>query len=259
MTGTGTTGIDLNSDTGERFSFQRAPGEEKLFQYITSANIACGFHSGDPVQMARTVLLCKEYNVQVGAHPGLPDPLGFGRRNMDLSVEELEAYLLYQLGSLHHIAMSSGVPVKHVKLHGALYNTAAKDEALSREVIKAVKSINRDIILVAPFGSVMHRLAVDLGCRVAAEAFADRAYNRDGSLVPRKVAGSVISDPDLVAGRLIAIVRGEVPTIDGFTLKIKADTICIHGDTTGARDLVERIRTALAGENIPVVHMDRLV
>ncbi|MCL6448169.1 MAG: LamB/YcsF family protein [Armatimonadetes bacterium] len=252
-------GIDLNSDTGERYSFQKALGEEKLFQNITSANIACGFHAGDPVQMARTVRLCREYNVQVGAHPGLPDPLGFGRRNMEISPEELEYYLLYQLGSLHHIARSLGVPVKHVKLHGALYNAVTKDEALSREVIRIVNKVDRDMILVAPFGSVMHRVALDLGSRVAVEAFADRAYDRTGALVPRKVEGSVITDPGRVVERVLGIVRGEVTTIEGLILRIQADTICLHSDTTGALSLIENIRRALANENIPVVSMDQLV
>lgn len=259
MTGHACKGIDLNSDTGERYSFQKALGEEKLFQNITSANIACGFHAGDPVQMARTVRLCREYGVQVGAHPGLPDPLGFGRRNMDITPEELGAYLLYQLGALHHIAGSLGAPVKHVKLHGALYNTVAKDEALAREVIGVIGRISRDLILVAPFGSVMHGVAVDLGVRVAAEAFADRAYDRTGALVPRKVAGAVISDPDRVVERVLAIVRGEVKTIEGSTLKVQAHTICLHGDTPGALALAERIRGALENEKIPVKCMDSLV
>lgn len=259
MMGHACKGIDLNSDTGERYSFQKALGEEKLFRNITSANIACGFHAGDPVQMARTVMLCREYNVQVGAHPGLPDPMGFGRRHMDITPEELGGYLLYQLGALHHIAAAQGVRVSHVKLHGVLYNTAAGDEALSREVIETILRVDRDLILVAPCGSVMHRVALDLGARVAAEAFADRTYDRSGALVPRKVEGAVISDPDRVADRALAIAGGEIPTIDGRVIKIKAHTICLHGDTPGAAELAQKIRRALAGRNIPAVRMDRLV
>lgn len=259
MTDGACKGIDLNSDTGERYSFQKAPGEEKLFRSITSANIACGFHAGDPVQMARTVKLCREYNVQVGAHPGLPDPMGFGRRHMDITPGELGGYLLYQLGALHHIAAAQGVRVSHVKLHGVLYNSAAGDEAMSREVIETVRRIDRDLILVAPCGSVMQRLAQDLGVRVAGEAFADRAYDQSGALVPRKVEGAVISDPDRVAERVLAIAGGEIATIDGRALKIKAHTVCLHGDTPGAADLAENIRRNLAGRDIPVVRMDQLI
>lgn len=178
---------------------------------------------------------------------------------MEISPEELEYYLLYQLGSLHHIAGSLGVPVKHVKLHGPLYNTVTKDEALSREVIRIVNKVDRDMILVAPFGSAMHRVAVDLGVRVAVEAFADRAYDRTGALVPRKVDCSVITDPGRVAERVLGIVRGKVTTIEGLTLKMRADTVCLHGDTAGALSLIENIRRALANENAPVVRMDQLV
>ena len=252
-------GIDLNCDTGESFSFEDRSDAEGLFRSITSAYIACGFHAGDPVQMARTVKLCRDYGVQAGAHPGLPDLWGFGRRRLDLSGEELEYYLLYQLGALHHIALSLGVAVRHVKLHGVLYNTVTADESQSRQVIRTLEKIDRRLILVAPFGSVMHRLAGELGVRVAVEAFADRAYDRHGALVPRSVAGAVISDPDQVVERVLGIVSGEVTTIEGLPLKIKAQTICLHGDTSGAVELSGRIRRALEEAKIPVLPMETLV
>jgi UPF0271 protein len=201
--------VDLNCDTGETFSFQRPEGEE-LFKFITSANIACGFHAGDPVRMAKTVKTCLEHGVQLGAHPGLPDIMGFGRRNIDISPEELEYYLLYQLGALSCIANYLGCRVKHVKLHGALYNMVAKNESLSLKFIETLEKIDRELIVVVPFASITHKVALDKGARVAVEAFADRAYDENGALVSRSVKGAVISDPDLVIKQVADIVKGEI-------------------------------------------------
>ncbi|HBV99428.1 MAG: hypothetical protein JL50_13155 [Peptococcaceae bacterium BICA1-7] len=252
-------GIDLNCDTGEAFSFQKNYRPERLFESITSANIACGFHAGDPVQMIRTLRLCSESGVQAGAHPGLPDPLGFGRRRLDISPEELDSYLLYQLGALKYMAGSLGVQLKHVKLHGYLYNMTSSDQELSRRIIGLLERVDKNIILVAPCGSVMHRTALDLGARVAAEAFADRAYDRKGNIVPRSEPGAVITDPAEVIDRVVGIARGEIVSVDGSVLKLKADTVCLHGDTPGAVELAQGIRRALQESAIPVRSMENLV
>jgi UPF0271 protein len=251
--------IDINCDSGESYGFEKRNDEERLFSIITSANIACGFHAGDPLRMDMTIRQCKDNGLQIGAHPGYPDPIGFGRRNMDIDPEEIGLHLLYQWGALEKIALASGVAVKHIKLHGALYNKAARDELLSKEIFRILSKINRDIILVCPFGSTMYDLAMECQIRVAGEAYADRAYLKDGSLAPRGVAGAVITDPDKIAERTLEIIKGEIKTLDGFICKVKADTICIHSDTKGAFVLAEEIVKTLLEQGISLVSLDKII
>ncbi|NTW05192.1 MAG: LamB/YcsF family protein [Peptococcaceae bacterium] len=250
--------IDVNCDTGESYGYEK-DDDEGLFSIITSANVACGFHAGDPLRMDKTVRLCKDNGVQIGAHPGYPDPMGFGRRDMEITPEEIGLYLLYQWGALEQIARASGMVVKHIKLHGALYNKAARDELLSREIFRLLERIDIDVVLVCPFGSTMYDLAMEYEIRVAGEVYADRAYLRDGSLAPRGTTGAVIADPDKIAERTLEIIRGEIKTLEGFIYKVKADTICIHSDTKGAFGLAEKITKTILEQGISLLPLDKII
>ncbi|HDL85043.1 MAG TPA: LamB/YcsF family protein [Candidatus Acetothermia bacterium] len=236
--------VDLNCDMGESFGRYELPVSEKVMTRITSANIACGFHAGDPMVMARTVAQCKEYGVAVGAHPGFPDLLGFGRREMAITPQEARNYLLYQVGALQAFCTSAGVKIQHVKPHGALYNMATQNEQLAHGLIDGLLSLSPRPILVALSGSRFAQLAEAAGLRVCHEVFADRAYDHDGFLVSRSVDGAVINDSEAIAQRALRMVeRGEVETIDGDVIRLQADSICIHGDnptaTAGVISLVE--------------------
>lgn len=236
--------IDLNCDMGEGFGRYDILVSSEVMRRITSANIACGFHAGDPMVMARAVAQCKKYGVAVGAHPGFPDLLGFGRREMAITPQEARNYLLYQVGALQAFCMSAGVKLQHVKPHGALYNMATQNEQLANGLIDGLLSLSPRPILVALSGSRFAQLAEEAGLHVCHEAFADRAYDRDGFLVPRSVDGAVIHDSEAIAQRALSMVeRGEVETIDGGVIRLQADSICIHGDnptaTAGVISLVE--------------------
>ncbi|MCL4424136.1 MAG: LamB/YcsF family protein [Firmicutes bacterium] len=245
--------IDLNSDMGEAFGAYRLGQDRELMNYVTSANIACGFHAGDPRVMEETVALAREKGVGVGAHPGFPDLVGFGRREMRLSEAELRSDLIYQMAALDGFCRTVGMKLQHVKLHGALYNMAVSDENLAQAVVRAVRDYDRDLILVASPGSAMIKAGEKLGLPVANEVFADRAYNPDGTLVSRRVPGAVLHDPAEVAGRALEMVReGWVKAVDGSRLPLKADTICVHGDTPGAADLARQIRRLLEGNGVRV-------
>ncbi|MCD6156996.1 MAG: LamB/YcsF family protein, partial [Euryarchaeota archaeon] len=222
--------IDLNSDLGESFGRYKLGMDEEVMKYITSANVACGFHAGDPVVMRRTVRIAKENNVRVGAHPGYPDLMGFGRRYMKLSRDEARNYVLYQIGALYAFLKAEGMSMQHVKPHGALYNALVSDEELAYGVIEGVLDFDKNLIFVALAGSKVVEIAEGIGLKVAREAFADRAYRKDGTLVPRSVPGAVIHDREEVVRRVINIVEEErVRTIDGEWIEIHADTICVHG------------------------------
>jgi len=222
--------------------------------YITSANIACGFHAGDPMVMAQTVNLAKQYKVTVGAHPGYPDLMGFGRRDMTLTKEEVKNYIIYQVGALQAFARVVGVKLEHIKPHGALYNMAADDEALSKAIIEAVDSIDTKIILFALSKSKTAKMAAEAGLRVACEVFADRAYNPDGSLSSREVPGAIIEDPKVVIERAIKMVKnGTVVAINGAVVELgKVHTICVHGDTPTAVELVKSLKKGLIDAGIEV-------
>lgn len=243
--------VDLNSDLGEGFGSYKMGMDEEILKVITSANIACGWHGGDPVLMMKTAKLAKDNQVALGAHPSYPDLMGFGRRKMEISPEEARAYVSYQVGAMEAFARAQGLELQHVKLHGAFYNTAMADEDLARAVIEACQAINPKLVHLALSGSKFVDLAKSMGARVSQEVFADRAYNDDKSLVSRKVEGAVITDEDEAIARTVRMVKeGLVRTINGKDIEIVADSICVHGDNPKAIAFVKKISDALLAENI---------
>jgi UPF0271 protein len=245
--------FDLNCDMGESFGAYRIGQDAQVMPYITSANVACGFHAGDPSVMRETVRLAKAHGVAVGAHPGLPDLVGFGRREMTIAPRELEDGVAYQVGALAALAAAEGVRLQHVKAHGALYNMAAKTPALADAIARAVAAVDRSLILLGLPDSELLRAGVRAGLRVAGEAFADRAYEPDGSLVSRSKAGAVIHDPEAVVARVLRLARdGVVQAVDGSLVRLDARTVCTHGDTPGAHELVRRLREALEAAGVQV-------
>lgn len=224
-----------------------------LMASITSANVACGFHAGDPGSMRATVALAKTTGVAVGAHPGFPDLVGFGRREMKATPREVEDLVVYQVAALAGVAGAQGVALQHVKAHGALYNMACRDRALADAIARAVAALDPSLILFGLPGSELLRAGEAAGLTVAAEVFADRAYARDGSLASRQQAGSVIHDTDAVVARAVRMVRDrEVVAIDGTVIRLEAQTICLHGDTPGAAELARAVRAGLAAAGATV-------
>lgn len=245
--------IDLNCDLGESFGAYKIGMDEEILPYVTSANIACGFHGGDPVVMEKTVALCKKYGVRAGAHPGFPDLAGFGRRNMSLSPNEVKTSVMYQIGALNAFCRGAGIRICHVKPHGALYNMAANDYELAKAICQAIKEVDGSLVLLALSNSEMLRAAKDTGVSAASEVFADRAYEGDGSLVPRSRKGAVIEDEELALKRVIRMAKeGVVEAIDGSTISIDADSVCVHGDGGKALEFVKRIRKGFSEAGIEV-------
>ncbi len=244
--------IDLNSDMGESFGAYTIGADEEILRWVTSANVACGWHGGDPQVMRQTVARAKASGVAVGAHPSYPDLLGFGRRPMQITRQEARDYMLYQIGALRGFVEAAGLTLQHVKPHGAIYNVAVKDRELSRGIAEGVKDAGGDLILVGLPDSEILKAGQDMGLRVAREAFGDRAYNEDGTLVSRKIAGSLITDPDRVAERVIGLTQGRVVAITGKEIRFQADTICLHGDTPGAGTIARRVRERLEKEGVQV-------
>ncbi len=242
--------IDLNSDMGESFGAYTIGADEEVLRWVTSANVACGWHGGDPRVMRQTVERAKALGVAVGAHPSYPDLLGFGRRVMQITRGEARDYVLYQIGALRAFAEALGVRLQHVKPHGAIYNAAAGDRELSLGIAEGIADAGGELILVGLPGSELVRAGQALGLRVAREAFGDRAYNEDGSLVSRRLAGSLITDPAAVADRVLEMVRGGVTAITGARIPVEADTICLHGDTPGAGAIARRVREHLEAAGI---------
>lgn len=248
--------VDLNCDLGESFGVWRLGADEEVMEVITSANVACGMHAGDPLVMTRTVRLCRTHGVAIGAHPSYPDLVGFGRRPIPMSPEEVAAYCLYQIGSLEAIARAEGVALQHIKPHGALYNVAAQDDRIAGAIADLVRRAYPDRILVVLAGSALERAAREAGLRVAREAFCDRAYRRDGTLLPRSEPGAVLTEPFEVASRAVRIVYGEpIETADGGEITVEADTLCIHGDTPDAATLARAVRAALEEAHVQVLPM----
>ena len=246
--------VDLNCDMGEAFGVYRLGFDERIMPHISSANIACGFHAGDPVCMRRTVRLAEEVGVAIGAHPGLPDLLGFGRREMMVSPDELRDYVTYQIGALQ--AFTRAKKLQHVKVHGALYNMGARNEGLARAVAEAVREVDPELILVGMAGSAWIKVGRELGLRVACEGFADRSLNPDGTLVPRSQPGAIIADVEEVIARVLRIVtEGKVLAINGEEIDMAADTICLHSDTPGAGNLAQALRQRLEAAGVLVVPM----
>lgn len=252
--------IDLNSDLGESFGAYSLGLDEKLMQYITSASVACGWHAGDPLVMQKTIAAAAKHGVAFGAHPGYPDLMGFGRREMKISAEEAYAYVLYQLGALSAFVTASDLKLQHIKPHGALYNQACKDEKLAMAVCRAAHDFDKDLIVLAPYASEFRYAAENLGQPFAAEFFADRAYMPDGSLVPRKQAGAVIHDPELACKRVLQMAeKGTVTCIDGSELQMKCVSVCVHGDNEAALETVRKIRETLAQNQITFRPMKELL
>lgn len=245
--------VDLNCDMGESFGVYKLGCDEAAMPLIASANVACGFHASDPGNMLKTVRLAKKYGVAVGAHPSYPDLAGFGRRFMAASPEEIYADVLYQIGALWAVCRSEGITLQHVKAHGALYNAAEKDITVGIAIAEAIKAVDSQIYMVCLGNSIMTEAARKVGVAYVEEAFADRAYTNDGHLVSRKLPGSVIHDVETVAERVLMMVRDKtVVSIDGTPVPIKADTICVHGDTPGAVDMIQAIRRRFDQEGISV-------
>lgn len=245
--------IDLNADVGEGLAGPDVAGDDELLTHVTSANIACGFHAGNPSLMRATVDICRRHDVAVGAHPSLPDREGFGRRELRMPASELESVVIYQLGALEAIAASVGVPLRHVKPHGALYNMAARDRELAEAVARAVFAFDRELFVYAPPRSALASAARAIGLRVAGEGFADRGYRHDGSLVPRNEPGAVIANVEEVVTRALQMaVERTVTAVDGSPLTIDVDTLCIHGDTPGASAMAAWLRAGLASADVDV-------
>jgi 5-oxoprolinase (ATP-hydrolysing) subunit A len=245
--------VDLNCDMGESFGVYRLGRDGEIIRFISSANIACGFHAGDPLVMQQTVDLARQHGVAVGAHPGFPDLVGFGRRNLDMTAPEAKACLIYQIGALEGFCRGAGVTLNHVKPHGALYNLAARDPVLATAVAAGVRAVNPDLILVGLAGSELVRAGVAGGLRVAREVFADRNYAPDGSLISRQSPQAIICDPRLVAERVVMMVQeGRVTALDGTELPLEFDTICLHGDTAGAVELAAAIAGRLRQAGIRI-------
>ena len=238
--------IDLNSDLGESFGAWTLGDDARVLDSVTSANVACGFHAGDPQIMLQTVRAARERGVAVGAHPGYPDLVGFGRRPMACSPEEVYAFCLYQIGALAAVCRAEGVPLCHVKPHGALYNQSCTDAPLARAIARAVHDAAPDLILLGMAGSEHEAAAKEVGVPFAAEAFADRAYRSDGSLVPRAQKGSVLHDPETIAARVLQMVRdGTVEADGGVTIPLHVASVCAHGDNPAACQVLVAVRSAL--------------
>ena len=252
--------VDLNSDLGESFGNYTIGLDKEVIAHISSANVACGYHAGDPLVMDKTVLAAREAGVAVGAHPGYPDLMGFGRRNMVCSPKEAKAYVKYQLGALMAFTASHGMKLQHCKPHGALYNMAGKDMDLALAIAEAVAEVDKDVILLGLASSKMLEAGRQVGLRVASEVFADRAYQADGSLVPRKQPGAVIHDTDEAIARTIRMVKeGKVTAITGEEVPLAADSICVHGDNPSAVEFVKNIRARLEAEGVTIAPISEIV
>jgi len=250
--------IDLNSDLGESFGPWPMGQDAALMDSISSANVACGFHAGDPGAMRATIALAREKGVAIGAHPGFPDLVGFGRRELKASPPEVEDLVLYQVSALAGMAAAQGVQLQHVKAHGALYNMACRDRALADAIARAVASLDRSLILFGLPNSELLRAGAAAGLPVAAEVFADRAYDPDGMLTSRAKPGSVIHDTPQVVERAIRMVKEQnVIAVDGSTIALRADTICLHGDTPGAAEHARAVRAGLEKAGITVKNLRR--
>ncbi|QCB47894.1 5-oxoprolinase subunit PxpA [Hydrogenophaga sp. PAMC20947] len=245
-----TTTLDLNCDMGEGFGAYKMGNDIEILDHVTSANIACGFHAGDPPTMRRIVAAALAKGVAIGAHPGLPDLQGFGRREMKISPAEAYAMVVYQVGALAGFAQAAGGGLNHVKPHGALYNMAAKDRALADAIAQAVFDFDPGLVFFGLAGSEMINAAHALGLRSACEVFADRSYQDDGSLSPRGQAGALIEDADQSLAQVRQMLTGSVRAVSGLQVPVRADTLCLHGDQPGALDFARHIRGALTTDGV---------
>ena len=245
--------LDINCDMGEGYGTWTIGNDSAVMPLITSANIACGFHGGDPATIRKTIALAVQAKVAVGAHPSLPDLVGFGRRTMQITAQEMYDLVLYQSGAVAAFARAAGVPLHHVKCHGALYNMAATDEGLSNAMVRAVKDLGGHVLLYALAGSKMVAAAQQLGLGVVQEVFADRAYEDNGTLRPRSLTGAMIEDKTFAIARVIEMVqRGQVQSYAGKPITVSAGTVCLHGDQPGALQFATTLRQACAQHGITV-------
>ena len=252
--------VDLNADLGESFGAYTLGMDAEVLRYISSANIACGFHAGDPLVMQKTVALAKSASTAIGAHPGFPDLMGFGRRNITITAQEAKAYIKYQVGALWAFAKAEGLKLQHVKPHGAFYNMAAKDEKLAAAICEGIFEVDPELIVLGLAGSAHITAAEKVGLRCASEVFADRGYMDDGTLVPRSMPGAMIHDKDEAIERTVRMVKqGCVETISGKIIPIKADSICVHGDNPDAVGFVRNIREKLIAEGVAVVPIAEVI
>jgi UPF0271 protein len=247
------TKVDLNSDLGESFGAYTLGMDERILELISSCNIACGFHAGDPGVMEKTVRLALKNNTAIGAHPGLPDLAGFGRRNMAVTPKEVYAMMVYQIGALAAFVRAEGGSLQHVKPHGALYNMAAVDEKLAEAAAEAVYKVDPELIFFGLAGSWMIKKAEQIGLKTAQEVFADRTYQQDGTLTPRRQDGAMITSEDAALDQVLGMIKkGTVKTLQGELISIKADTICVHGDGEKALLFTRRIKEKLIAEGVTI-------
>lgn len=252
--------VDINSDLGESFGAYTVGMDAEVLNCVSSANIACGFHAGDPAVMKKTVAMAKERGVSMGAHPGYPDLMGFGRRNMSVSADDMHDYVLYQLGALYAFADAAGARLVHVKPHGAMYNMAAKDMSLAAAVCRAVKEFDPSLILLGLANSRFADAAEEAGIRFASEVFADRGYTDDGSLVPRAQAGAIITDENEAVSRVISMIKkGTVTSVSGREIPVRADSVCVHGDGAKALSFTQKIRSALIAQGIEIRPLGEMI
>jgi 5-oxoprolinase (ATP-hydrolysing) subunit A len=245
--------IDLNCDMGESFGAFTIGNDEVLMEYVSSVNIACGFHAGDPGVMRATIARAASRDLAIGAHPGYPDLQGFGRREMKMSLAEVYDCIVYQVGALLAFAKVEGARINHVKPHGALYNSAAKDRALAATIARSVHDVDKDLALVGLSGSCLIEEGDKAGLRTCNEAFADRTYQEDGTLVPRSAANAIIHDAHQAALQILQIVqRGTVTTVNGKEIAVRADTVCIHGDGHQAIEIAKAITNILRENNVSI-------
>jgi UPF0271 protein len=240
--------VDLNSDLGEG-----AGHDDEILGLVSSANIACGFHAGNPASIFNSIRAAKEKGVAVGAHPSVDDRKNFGRTEVQVSAADVYALVAYQIGAFHALCTAGGVEMNHVKPHGALYNMAVRDRELSDAIAHGVLAVDTGAILFAPTGTELFMAAQELGLKTAAEVFADRNYNRDGSLVSRTMPEALLHDPNEAAERVLRMLReGKIRAVDGSEINVKAETICVHGDTPGAVEFVRTLRAQLENEGIAI-------
>lgn len=245
--------IDLNADAGESFGNWKLGQDEALFPLLSSVNVACGFHAGDPLTMGRTLELARKTGLAVGAHPGFPDRVGFGRRELAATPEEVYADVLYQTGALSAFLRAAGMPLHHVKPHGALYNRATKDPQTARAIAQAVRDFDPSVPLVVLPNTPLESEAQALGLTTVAEAFPERGYSRDGRLAPRGTPGAWIHDPAEAARRAVQmVVKGQVEAVEGGTVPVRARTLCIHGDNPQAVEIARAVRNALLAEGVAI-------
>lgn len=254
------TMIDLNCDMGESFGAYKMGTDEEILNYITSANIACGFHAGDPSTMRKTVTMALERNVGIGVHPGLPDLVGFGRRTMDISPQEAYDLIVYQIGAVYAFTKAEGGKLQHVKPHGALYNMAAKSPSLSEAIAEAIYKVDPELILFGLAGGELVKAGKKIGLRSASEVFSDRTYQEDGSLTSRREENALIHDQEVAVNQVIRMVKeGKVKSLQGVDISIQAHTVCIHGDGQNALQFAKYISTSLQNAGITIAKISNFL